>query len=224
MPLVENLEEAAQEPQDNFVIDGGEEPQEQNVEAAPNTESATVEEESPSVEVKEPTDNFQSRINKVTADKYAEKRRADDLQAKLDAYNNAPKAEIKKPTLEDHDYDDDANNAIQAAFDERVVKLGKQDFIEKMGSVPILPKGVADALVELDNGPELIYHLGTHLDLADSLVSMTPAAAMMEIGKMSVNMSATKQVKTSAAPEPIQTLRAGSAISKERGPVGATYD
>jgi hypothetical protein len=250
---VEQLEEAAQEQEGNFIIDGGDQPQEETTETAPITESAPVEEESQSAETKEPVDNFQSRINKVTADKYAEKRRADELQSKLDAYNSAPKQEATQPTLEGHDYDEDSfnkanidyqvqqqlkvergnqaqqvqqaeNQKIQAAFDVNVVKLGKDDFVEKMGAVPILPNGVADALVELPNGPELIYHLGTHLDAADAIANMTPAAAMMELGKISVSMSATKKVKTSAAPEPIQTLKHGSAISKERGPVGATYD
>lgn len=252
---MENELEAAQEQENNFVIDGDDQTSEQVEEQPQTTESAPVEEESQQtepVEPNQPTDNFQARINKVTKAKFDEKRRADDLQKQLDAYKNAPKQEAKMPTLEDHGYDEEAFNqatinyqvqqgiqadrdkqqqetqqasdvAMQNAFDSRVLKLGKDDFIEKMQSVPMLPNGVADALVGLDNGPELIYHLGTHLDAADALANMTPAAAMMELGRISANMSVKKEVKTSAAPDPIKTLKSGSSISKERGPVGATY-
>lgn len=55
----------------------------------------------------------QERINKITADKYNEQRRADDLQKQLDELkSNQPKAEIKSdlvaPELPDDIYDEDA--------------------------------------------------------------------------------------------------------------------
>ncbi len=244
-------QEAAQEEASNFVIDSDDHTSEQD-ESGDHTESAPVEQESESPEAEKPTDNFQTRINKVTADKYAEKRRADELQRKLEELQATPKVEAKKPTLEGFDYDEEAyssanvsyqvqqelkkQNELQQAqtrqaseqremseFNERIVKLGKDDFAEKANNVPVLPNGVADALVHADNGPELIYHLAEHLDVADAISNMQPAQAMMELGRISANLSAKKPIKTSAAPEPIKTLSAGGVISKDRGPVGATY-
>ena len=61
-----------------------------------------------------PEDGFQKRINKVTADKYAEKRRADKLQQELEALKKSPteSGPTVAPKLEDFDYDQDAfNNA-----------------------------------------------------------------------------------------------------------------
>ena len=68
-------------------------------------EQQTEESNSESAPEQEPVEKqagFQKRINKVTADKYAEKRRADELQRQLNELNSKPVVEAaKKPTLED---------------------------------------------------------------------------------------------------------------------------
>jgi len=84
-------------------------------ESAPQTEEisepkeveAQADEESEGDDNK-PVDNFQKRINKVTADKWEEKRRADALQKKLDDIEaNKPKSsEVVEPKIEDFDFDD----------------------------------------------------------------------------------------------------------------------
>lgn len=215
------------------------------------TESAPVTDEPKEA----PQDGFQKRINKVTADKYAEKRRADDLQKRLDELAVKPVETQAQgsPKLEDFDFDQEKHNAAlikhevaegmkaqnaiaqqayndqqaqqaQGVFNERVATLGKEDFDTVASAVPTLPVGVADALVQSENGAELIYHLGTHLDLADKLAGMTPAMAMMELGKISLNMSAQPDVKLSAAPDPIEPLNSGGSVSQQRGPKGAIYE
>lgn len=236
-----------------------EEVESQSTESAPVAEDAKNE-----VEVEKPVveDGFQKRINKVTADKYAEiekakaaTKRADDLQEKLNEYESK-KTVLKKPTLEDHDYDTDALNAaevefqvqerlnahiesqkkaatetsqsaeaqrIQDSFSEQITALGKDDFSEKVNSIPLLPNGVASIMMQQPNGAELAYHLANHLDVADSLAGMTANAAIMELGRISASLSAKPIIKTSAAPEPIETLNSGSVLTKERGPRGATY-
>ena len=211
-------------------------------------ESATTKEE-----VKPVEDGFQKRINKVTADKYAEQRRADELQRKLDEMQAKPAETVTgAPTLEAHDYDEakfnDANikyqvsealkaqmqaqqqaqsdvqaQQAQSDFNERIVKLGKDDFADVAGAVPQLPVGVADALVGSENGAELIYHLGTHLDQADKLANMTPNQAIMALGRISANMSAKTPIKLSAAPDPITPINSGGTLKQERGPSGATF-
>ena len=197
-------------------------------------------------EVKE--DGFQKRINKVTADKYAEKRRADDLQRKVDELETAKPVTVQgdAPKLEDFDFDETAFNAAvidhkvneavnrqvatqqesaknasaqeaQNAFNERVAAFGKEDFSEVANGIPQLPRGVADALVNSDHGAELIYHLGTHLDQADKLSNMTPNQAIMELGRISANLSAQPNIKLSAAPEPITPISSGGSLSKDLG-------
>ncbi len=215
------------------------------------TESAPVEQaESPA----ELTERAQARFNKITAEKFTEKRRADELQRKLDEATANPLTPASKaPTLEDHDFDEAAFSAAtikhqvaeavkeqtetsrqaaakvsaeqsQAAFNERIVALNKPDFADVANAIPQLPNGVADALVQSENGAELIYHLGTHLDAADKLANMSPQQAMMELGRISVGMTAKPEVKTSAAPDPIAPLNSGGSLSQERGPTGATFE
>lgn len=216
---------------------------------ATTTESAPVEDATEQPE----KNGVQERINKITADKHEERRkreaeakRADDLQARLDALE-AKKPTLTKPTLEGHDYDDEAFNQANVnyqvqeqvaaeltsqrakqdqinqqakqqqtleTFNERATALGKDDFADKASAIPDLPAGVADAIMSLENGAEMVYHLGTHLDKADSLANMTPMAAMMEIGRISTTMSTKPETKLSAAPDPIEPIKAGSSIDK----------
>jgi len=66
------------------------------------------------------SDKVQARINKITADKYAEKRRADAAQAELDqlrANQPAPtQAATGEPKLEDFDYDESAHMAAMIDY------------------------------------------------------------------------------------------------------------
>lgn len=249
--MTEETTQAAQvDPLDAFVQeaidqDSAQSEQEnQQVDSAPAKEEPAIEPE-PATEAEKPAeDGFQKRINKVTADKYAEKRRADELQKKLDELTKQQKPEPVKPTLEAHDYDEEAFNQAnvayqvqqemnkqlevqkqqveqqqeqeaQAAFNQRIAELGKDDFAEKANAIPVLPDGVASALMQADNGPEMIYYLGDHLDKADALSNMTPAMALMEIGKMSEKINEKKQPKLSAAPDPIEPIKSGGGLSSE---------
>jgi phage-related minor tail protein len=57
-------------------------------------------------------DNTQKRINKITAEKYAERREKEDWKRRYgELAENQKPAETKAPTLEDYDYDESAFNA-----------------------------------------------------------------------------------------------------------------
>lgn len=227
---------------DAFVQGDDQAPTEATTETA-TTESATVEANEPAEK-----NGVQDRINKITADKHEERRkreasdkRADDLQKQLDD-QASKKPTLTEPKLEEHEYDEEAFNQANVAFqvqeqvaaelasqkaqqeqasqqakmqesldtfNERATALGKDDFASKAEAIPELPAGVADAIMGLENGAEMVYHLGTHLDKADALANMTPMAAMMELGKLSASMSVKPEIKTSAAPDPITTLNSG---------------
>lgn len=85
---------------------------EQSTEETPQADSAPVEQVETPAEPDEPN-RVQERINKITADKYeekrareAEKKRADDLEQRLKALQQAQPEQDREPTLEDFDYDD----------------------------------------------------------------------------------------------------------------------
>jgi hypothetical protein len=89
-----------------------------------SVESETPEASAPQAEDKPvENDGFQKRINKVTAEKYAEKRKAEALQRQIDDMKAAApqQPEVKAPTLEDFDYDE---AAFQSASISHQVKTG----------------------------------------------------------------------------------------------------
>ena len=224
-----------------------------------NTGSASVEDASEedaqteSEQEAEPEeDNIQKRINKITAEKYAAKREAEELRKQLEGLQSKPKETGKKPELEDFDYDENAyqealiehrvQKALEdrervraesdqqakaqetgAAFNSRVEKLGRKDFWDVAAAVPVLDPQIAQALMQVDDGAQLIYHLGTHLDQADRLATLPPSQALLEIGRMSASLTK-KQVKLSAAPDPIEPINSGGSLAKERGPADATFE
>ncbi len=239
------------DPLDAFV-QGDDQTQTEVTQDATTTESAPAENDNEPVE----KNGVQDRINKITADKHDERRkreaetkRADDLQRRIEEFE-ANKPTLTEPTLEGHEYDEDAFNKANVAYQvqeqvaaelttqkakqeqlnqqtkqqqslgkykDRVAALGIDDFDEKANAIPDLPDGVALAIIDLDNGAEIVKHLFTHLDKADSLANMSPMAAMMEIGKISASMSVKPETKLSAAPDPIEPVKAGSAINSEIG-------
>ncbi len=96
-------------------------------EATPEpTEVKATTEDSPTPEVETPSDPaqdaVQKRINKITADKYAEKRRADDLQAKLDAQASKPALPADAPKEEDFEDDYDGSKHQAAVIQYEVKK------------------------------------------------------------------------------------------------------
>ena len=110
--------------------------EEAKVESVPQEEVTEAKaEETPAVEIPEvvveevaeteKVDGFQKRINKVTADKWQEKRRADALQAQLDTYSQQQVQQPKDEelTLESYDYDEDA---YQSAVIDQKVRQGLQ--------------------------------------------------------------------------------------------------
>jgi hypothetical protein len=215
-------------------------------------ESAPIE-NAEATEDQDKADAIQQRINKEVSRRYAEKNRADKLQERLDKIEAAPNPTEKAPTLEDHEFDEEAFNAAnikyqvqaavnaqqeardqqkadqgaeatQQAFNDRITALNKADFADVANALPLLPDGVANALMQSESGPDLIYYLGTNLDQADALAGMSPPQAMMELGRISANMNTVKTVKHSSAPDPIQPLNSSGSIVAQRGPAGATFE
>lgn len=247
-------DQAAQaDPLDAFVQEAIDQDSNNEQTEKPQAESAPAEEVKDDAKPESKEDGFQKRIDKVTADKYAEKRRADELQKRIDALEAAKEKEsLKKPKLDDPDidYDEEAfeeanreyevkqgvqdelakqsanakaeqqkaeSEKVLNTFNERVSALGKSDFDEKARSIPELPPGVADAIMQSEQGAEMVYHLGSNLEKADALANMSPAMAMMELGKISAQLSAKPEIKTSAAPDPIEPVKSGGALSSDIG-------
>jgi hypothetical protein len=225
----------------------------QETESAPVEQAETPAEEVPETTEDVMTERAQKRFNKITAKAYAEKQRADELQRKLDERQAEPQKANGAPKLEDFDYDDNLHRsalikyevaegmraqaeesqkatrsasvqAEQDSFNDLVVGLGKSDFDEVAARVPTLDTALVKELMSSKEGVAMIYHLGTNLDVANQISQMSAFQGMAEMTRISDRLAAKPKVKLSAAPDPIEPLRSGGSISKERGPSGAKYE
>jgi hypothetical protein len=128
-------------------------------------ESATADQtdtqELDSTEAEKPKeDGFQKRIDKVTEDKYKEKRRADDLQTRIDALEAASsKEQLKKPTLNDPDIDYDDEKFEKANRDYEIAQGVSQSLAKhKTDADAVKQKAKSDQVVSEFN--ERVVALG----------------------------------------------------------------
>jgi len=112
------------------------------------------------------------------------------------------------------------NERLLKDFDKKAVKYAelKPDFADVISKVPTLQPAVLQAVMSEQNGPELAYFLGNHLDIADSIANMNPVAAAVEVGKLSMKLAEPIKIKPSSAPEPI------SGLSTSGGHVSSSMD
>jgi len=199
------------------------------------------------------TNNVEKRIHKLTAEKYAEKRRAEALEEenrRLKENQSADPVQVPqgKPTLEQFDYDEgkytealieyQVNQKVEqtqsaaqkaqaeqtakdrdAKFDNAEVKYATDNpsYIDDIQSLPRFQPDTLNMLRGQENGPELVHYLGKNPEIADQIASLDPMNAAMQIGAISVKLSATAktEIQTSAAPDPISPVSSGGSVSKE---------
>lgn len=157
----------------------------------------------------------QRRIDQLTRKVYEAQARAEALE-RMYSQPQAQPQEGKEEDLE---------SIIERKVTEREQQKQAQSFAEKSQSIlekaaeigdfdiedfiPI-PKGAADALVELDN-PKLVAHLQKNPELIDELSKMSNYRQAVEIGKLEAKLSAPVAVKKSGAPTPIKPIAGSSA-------------
>jgi len=95
-------------------------------------------------------------------------------------------------------------------------KADLPDFDDLVASSDVVVNNaVRDAILESDVGPQILYHLAENNDLAKRIASLSPNAALREIGRLEAKFEVktdTKQtapVVRSKAPAPIQPIRGG---------------
>lgn len=165
-------------------------------------------------------DAVQKRINKITAEKYEQKRRADDLQARLDAQVAPAQATpTDAPKLEDFDYDDEqfqsasiqyqVNKALASQQDTVVQQHAEQsrqavvnEFTNKEAEYIGEHPEYADEITNLpvfqegtlnaiyELGPKVSHYLAKHLDIASEVANASPTMAAVRLGQISMGLTA----------------------------------
>lgn len=112
-----------------------------------------------------------------------------------------------------------AQRAINARIAEAVEKYS--DYAEVVGNPALPPLQTVNpplfaALMEHEQMAELTYYLGKHPSDAHRIASLSPAKAILEMGKIAGRLSAGPARQTSNAPAPPATV--GSAATADTGP------
>lgn len=111
---------------------------------------------------------------------------------------------------------------VLGTYQERVeaFKASHEDWDAVVGANIEIPIGVQMAILEMDNGPEMAYFLGTHPQVCKDLMKMSEARAVAEIGRLSARLEVPaekeereeqkrgpdRQPVVSKAPAPIRQL------------------
>lgn len=69
------------------------------------------------------------------------------------------------------------------------------------------------AIVESDKGPQLLYHLAQHPDVAESIATLSPLRQIAELGKLELKLAAPAK-KQSSAPDPIKPMNSGRSAAQ----------
>lgn len=227
------IEDAALEPEDNVTIENNE-----VIESKAPAEPATAPVDDSYVEVD--SERLQARFDKMTADKYAERRRADGLQAKLDVMLES--AEVKvEPKLEDFDYDEQLYS--NALIDFKVNKKADEIRVQQEAQIRQSSEKVNSDKLFSDYEVKALEFEKTHKDYQASISQLPEFPAQTyemllksdpgiiynlgknlevayEIASMSPMDAALRigqltqgkpaTIKTSAAPDPITPINSGS--------------
>lgn len=105
----------------------------------------------------------------------------------------------------------------QNEFNARISQFSTEhpDFEMKTSTVP-WNEGVYEVVSTSEDGPRLLYHLGSNPELAARITSLPPVQAAMELGKIEATLSRPARNQTSA-PEPVEPL-SGSGQAKSTDP------
>lgn len=175
----------------------------------------------------------QKRFNKMTREKYELQARIRELEEQNQ--KNAPSTELKEPSLEDLNYDNEAYKAalieygksqaqkqtttepqVDTVKAEKVATFSQKldafraeapDYADVVSQMPISQAG-SDAILEMDNGPQVAYYLGNHLDVVDEINALGPVAAALRIADLSRKLKPAEP-KISTAPDPITSIKSG---------------
>lgn len=125
---------------------------------------------------------------------------------------------------------DDERQVIYSDFAKKEAEFGdaNPEYFEAVKNLPLFKQDTVEAIYSMENGAEMAYYLATHLDIADKIASATPFNAAMQLGRIAATLSAspTKTVTTTAAPEPVSTLKGAGTVGGEiKSPLikGATF-
>lgn len=152
---------------------------------------------------------FQAKANPPKAEGAPRLEDFSDIQEYAKAYAEHEKQQTFKQLETRHNQQTAARQRAElvAGWEQKSANAKYEDFDEVVGELqPTTPWAVA--VMEADNGDEIAYYLGTHLDEAKAIAALSPTAQIRAIGKLEAKLAAEppKPLPTSKAPAPINPV------------------
>ncbi len=122
----------------------------------------------------------------------------DRITAEHQTRDQAAKADHRQQELKTKKATFDSNlDAKRANF---------EDFEDVAYGHQFMSVDMAERLFDMDKGPEVAYHLGSNLDVAEKIFSLDPIQQAIELTKLEFQVEALKPKVVSDAPDPITPL------------------
>ena len=121
---------------------------------------------------------------------------------------------------------DEERNKVMESWNQKVskAKSSMPDFDDVVASsTTVVSDAVRDAIIESDVGAQILYHLASDDDYAESLAKMPAIKALKEIGRLEARFEAEQEkpevkartVTQSKAPAPISPLKGGKSAGAD---------
>lgn len=148
-------------------------------------------------------DDFESLQEYHTANaKYYADVSGDAAQARLTAADGESKQAAAATQRQE------AVEGKKAAFEKNLdsKRANFEDFEDVAYGHNFMDLDLAEQIFEMDKGPEVAYHLGSHLDEAQRIFALAPVQRARELTKLEFQVEALKPKLVSDAPDPINPL------------------
>ena len=89
------------------------------------------------------------------------------------------------------------------------------DFDEVAYGHDFMDDDMSEQIMDADNSPELAYHLGSHLDIAEKIFKLPPVQRARELTKLELSLEPLASKKVSDAPNPITPLGSSEAVQSD---------
>lgn len=202
-------------------------PEEEIVTEQPNPASEeTVEggEKTPEVKVQKPW--YEKRIDRAVAQNHALNRTIAQRDAEIEALKAGKTPEFLPPEkLEELVQKEVAarefNAKCNSIYEDGNEKYGDFDrAVKSLGTMGLMTPPFLELVTDLDNGTDILYHLGNNQEEADRISSLPPAKQALALAKLETSLKApketvmeTKEAKVSKAPPPIDPVDKSKAAS-----------
>lgn len=108
----------------------------------------------------------------------------------------------------------EARRTFEESCSEARERYADFEQVARRPDLPVTP-AMADIIVGLDGGPDVLYHLGKNPEKAAQIAKLPPVQAALEIGRIEAGLASPKPITQSKAPKPIAPVGGAAKPSKD---------